>query len=167
MQHPSTRGPSNVGVQSFPAQPLLEAVRGGVGAGADVCEYVFASEIVDGLLESSSDLILPIPTGEREESAEIVGSVRKLITAALMFGALVASSAPASAGHDHFVYIDATGTCQYVAHGQTAIDDPDHGGHHRFHNNVHTGTPGSDGRGNTFDKEANVDRYECAERGQR
>lgn len=93
--------------------------------------------------------------------------MRKLTTAALTVGALVALSAPASAGHDHFVYIEATGTCQYVAHGQTAIRDTDHGGHHRFHDNVHTGTPGTDGRGNAFDKQSNVGGYDCTERGQR
>ncbi len=51
---------------------------------------------------------------------------------------------------------------------QTSIDDSDHGGHHRFHDNVHTGTPGTDGRGNTFDKQGNLANYpDCVERGMR
>ena len=93
--------------------------------------------------------------------------MRRLVITALSIGALTVPAGPALADHDHFVYIEATGTCQYVAHGQTAIDDEDHGGHHRFHDNVHTGTPGTDGQGNTFDKASNVGNYDCTERGRR
>lgn len=93
--------------------------------------------------------------------------MRKLFTVLAAGAALALPASPALAHHDHFVHIGSTDTCQYVAHGQTSIDDADHGGHHRFHDNVHTGTPGTDDRGNTFDKEDNVSGYSCTERGQR
>lgn len=94
--------------------------------------------------------------------------MRRILTIALTLGALTAMGAPAHAGHAHFVHIEATNTCQYVGHGQTSIDEEGHGGYHRIHDNVHTGTPGTDGRGNTFDKQGNVGNYDgCVERGQR
>lgn len=79
--------------------------------------------------------------------------------------ATILMTGTASAGHRHFVVIEnpATGmtTCQYVGHGQTAISAPQHGGYHRIHDNVHTGTPGTDDRGTTFDKEANQGNHDC------
>lgn len=93
--------------------------------------------------------------------------MRRLTTILLTLGALAASSAPAMAAHGHFVYIEATGTCQYVGNGQTSIADADHGGFHRIHDNVHAGTPGTDGRGNTFDKQVNEGNYDCTVRGAR
>ena len=84
--------------------------------------------------------------------------------AAAAFGVL-AMGGTASAGHAHFVVIEnpATGetTCQYIGSGQTSIDEIDHGGFHKIHDNVHTGTPGTDGRGTTFDKESNQGNYDC------
>ncbi len=94
--------------------------------------------------------------------------MRRILTIALTLGALMALGAPAHAGHAHFVHIEATNTCQYVGHGQTSTADPDHGGYHRIHDNVHTGAPGTDGRGNTFDKSDNLWKYPgCVERGGR
>lgn len=93
--------------------------------------------------------------------------MRELILAGMTVAALGLGAAPAMAGHAHFVYIDATGTCQYVGHGQTSITDDTHGGHHRIHDNVHTGTPGTDGQGNTFDKSDNEGNYDCTARGRR
>lgn len=97
--------------------------------------------------------------------------MRRQFTVIVVGAALAMPASPALAHHDHFVYISSTHTCQYVAHGQTSIDEPAHGGHHRFHDNVHTGTPGTDLRGNTFDKQDNVSDYRvdgqvCTERGQ-
>ena len=93
--------------------------------------------------------------------------MRKLTTTALTVAVLALPATPALAGHGHFVVIEATGTCQYIGHGQTSIADADHGGHHRIHDNVHTGTPGTDGRGTTFDKASNQDAYDCTARGAR
>lgn len=90
----------------------------------------------------------------------------KTIAAALtLAGTLVLGSASTSAHHSHYVIIDnpATGhrTCQYVGHGQTSIDGAHHGGHHRIHDNVHTGTPGTDDHGTGFDKDSNLDASDC------
>lgn len=70
----------------------------------------------------------------------------------------------ASADHAHFIYQPGHGehpaTCRYIAAGQTdkAADDP---GGHAFHEHVHTGQPGTDGRGTTFDKASNAGNYDC------
>ncbi len=84
--------------------------------------------------------------------------------AAATFGVL-AMGGTASARHAHFVVIDnpATGetTCQYIGSGQTSIADPGHGGYHQIHENVHTGTPGKDGRGTTVDRDTNEEGYDC------
>jgi hypothetical protein len=93
--------------------------------------------------------------------------MRKLTTILLTLGAMGASALPATAAHQHFVYVEATGTCQYVGHGQTSIDDPDHGGYHRFHDQVHMGAPGQDGRGSAVDKQDNQGLYDCTARGAR
>lgn len=92
--------------------------------------------------------------------------MKKLLIAPITAACAVAlMTGTAGADHDHFVVIEnpASGatTCQYVGQGQTDISDPAHGGHHRIHDNVHTGTPGTDGRGTTFDKEANQDAHGC------
>lgn len=79
--------------------------------------------------------------------------------------ALLTMGGTASAGHSHFVVIDnpSSGetTCQYIGSGQTDISDPDHGGYHRIHGNVHTGTPGTDGNGTTVDRDINEGNYNC------
>jgi hypothetical protein len=51
-------------------------------------------------------------------------------------GLVLAGAVPAVAAHPHHV-VTPTGDCHAVAGGQTAIDDPEHGGYHRFHHNVH------------------------------
>lgn len=88
-----------------------------------------------------------------------------ILGAVVVTGALSLAAGPAAAGHGHFVVIDNPGTgtttCQYVGHGQTSIDDADHGGRHRIHDNVHTGQPGTDGRGTTFDKHDHLGNHDC------
>ncbi len=67
-----------------------------------------------------------------------------LVTVAAVMAAMVALSSPAFAEHAH--YLDTQqdterGTCvEDIARGQTAISDKDHGGYHRFHENVHKGS---------------------------
>jgi hypothetical protein len=51
---------------------------------------------------------------------------------------VIAPATSALADHDHFV-LTPNGGCHQVAAGQTAISDAGHGGHHRFHANVHLG----------------------------
>ena len=70
---------------------------------------------------------------------------RVLAVLVLMFVVAALSGATAYAAHSHFVYIEATDTCQYIGEGQTSISDPTAGGYHRIHNNVHLGMPGMDG----------------------
>jgi hypothetical protein len=69
----------------------------------------------------------------------------RLIRLALVIGLLLAlalAAGPAAAGHQH--WLQTPGTCvEDIASGQTRISDPDHGGYHRFHNNVHIGQPGA------------------------
>lgn len=93
--------------------------------------------------------------------------MRKLTTILLTLGAMGASALPATAAHPHFVYVEAIGICQYVGHGQTSIGDRDHGGYHRFHDNVHMGAPGQNGQGSVVDKEDHEWRYDCTARGAR
>ena len=63
------------------------------------------------------------------------------VLAALFTLALVPS---AFAAHEHFLVNP--GTCvEDIGNGQTAIADASQGGYHRFHNNVHIGTPGGAG----------------------
>jgi hypothetical protein len=57
---------------------------------------------------------------------------------AISVASIVASGTVAVAGHDHYV-LTPNGKCHQVAQGQTAINDADHGGYHRFHVNVHVG----------------------------
>lgn len=54
---------------------------------------------------------------------------------------VLALSGTAHAGHDHYI-VTPNGKCHQVARGQTAIDDPEHGGRHRYHDNVHAGATG-------------------------
>jgi hypothetical protein len=61
-----------------------------------------------------------------------------LIAGGLVAGSFVIGASPAFAAHDHFV-VTPNGECHQVAFGQTAISDPDAGGYHRFHENVHLG----------------------------
>jgi len=55
-----------------------------------------------------------------------------------ILSATVLGAAPAEAAHDHFL-VTPNGQCHQVAQGQTGISDPDHGGYHRYHFNVHLG----------------------------
>jgi len=63
---------------------------------------------------------------------------RRIAVAALSMVLVVMTAGPALAAHDHFVETP-NGNCHQVAQGQTSIDDPNHGGYHRFHVNVHLG----------------------------
>ena len=63
---------------------------------------------------------------------------RVVPTAAAITLILAVSAGPSFAGHDHYV-VTPNGQCHQVARGQTAIDDKNHGGYHRFHANVHVG----------------------------
>lgn len=69
---------------------------------------------------------------------------RRLLAITASTAALIAlSAAPALAGHDHYI-LTPNEQCHQVASGQTAIADQGHGGHHRFHDNVHTGAAAPD-----------------------
>jgi hypothetical protein len=77
--------------------------------------------------------------------------LRRTLTVALSVTALVVVlAAPAFAGHDHFIETP-NGKCHQVAQGQTSIEDPTHGGYHKFHVNVHLGAADSGvlGHGNS------------------
>ncbi|MBT8164686.1 MAG: hypothetical protein HKO63_03475 [Acidimicrobiia bacterium] len=63
---------------------------------------------------------------------------RLLAVAASIATTMAMSAAPALAAHDHYI-VTPNGQCHQVAPGQTAIADESHGGHHRFHDNVHIG----------------------------
>lgn len=55
---------------------------------------------------------------------------------------VLATAGTAFAAHDH--YVENPGALkENIGKGQTRISDPDHGGYHKIHDNVHTGTPGS------------------------
>lgn len=71
--------------------------------------------------------------------------MRRLIVVVSLLVLMTMAAAPAAfAAHEHFLVTP--GTCvENIGAGQTSIDDPDHGGYHRFHDNVHTGTPGGAG----------------------
>ena len=60
------------------------------------------------------------------------------VAVALSAASVLASARSRRAGHDHYV-LTPNGKCHQVAKGQTAISDPEHGGHHRYHANVHVG----------------------------
>ena len=70
-------------------------------------------------------------------------SVRRIVLATAVVVIITASavfSAPAFASHEH--YLVTPGTCvDDIASGQTE-KGPGEGGYHKFHENVHLGTPG-------------------------
>ena len=70
---------------------------------------------------------------------------KRLIAATATLLVVGMGALPALAGHDHYV-VTPNGSCHQVAAGQTAIDDPNHGGYHRFHANVHTGAAAPDNK---------------------
>lgn len=47
-----------------------------------------------------------------------------------------------AAGHSHWLSTPGTYISD-IGSGQTSISDGSHGGYHRFHENVHLGTPGT------------------------
>lgn len=65
----------------------------------------------------------------------------KLAAKAVVGAAALALAAPASASHTHWIWTPA-GCKEDVASGQTRKDES-HPGGHKFHDNVHTGTPGT------------------------
>ena len=67
-------------------------------------------------------------------------TVLVFVVAAMMAASMAFSASAAFANHPH--YLSTPGTCKDVASGQTSISDEKHGGHHRFHDNVHKGQPG-------------------------
>jgi hypothetical protein len=71
-------------------------------------------------------------------------NARRLLAATVGALATVALGTPALAGHVHYV-VTPNGACHQVASGQTSIDDVDHGGYHRYHDNVHVGATGPAG----------------------
>ncbi|WP_066305048.1 hypothetical protein [Bacillus sp. FJAT-29814] len=46
------------------------------------------------------------------------------------------SATPAFAAHEHYLVTPGKTICN-IAKGQTSIADPNHGGYHKFHENVH------------------------------
>ena len=63
-----------------------------------------------------------------------------LVVVALATATMMALAGPAFASHDH--YLVTPGTCVGdIAKGQTA-KGPGEGGYHKYHENVHLGTPG-------------------------
>lgn len=69
---------------------------------------------------------------------------RSLVVSALTAAAMTVA-VPAFAEHDHYI-VTPNGVCHQVAEGQTSIADPEHGGYHRFHQNVHLGATGDENR---------------------
>ena len=65
--------------------------------------------------------------------------------AATVLAVIALSAAPALAEHDHYV-VTPNGQCHQVASGQTSIADDTHGGHHQFHDHVHTGAAAPDNK---------------------
>ncbi len=60
-----------------------------------------------------------------------------LFTVVAVMATMMALSGPTFADHDHYLVTE-SGTCvEDIARGQTAISDQEHGGFHRFHENVH------------------------------
>lgn len=74
--------------------------------------------------------------------------VKAAAAGAMFVGASLLGSGIASAHHSHYVHTP-NGRCHQVAQGQTAINDPTHGGHHRYHDNVHIGGVRVLGNGNS------------------
>lgn len=66
-----------------------------------------------------------------------------LAVTAIGVAALTSLGSPGSARAEHGHWLLTPGTCvENMGSGQTSIDDPDHGGYHQFHANVHLGVPG-------------------------
>ena len=88
-------------------------------------------------------------------------TTRLLIAGAITVASLAIWATPASAGHDHYV-MTPNGKCHQVAAGQTGITDPDHGGYHRFHDNVHLGaTESAENPDSLGDGNANVQVFKA------
>ena len=69
------------------------------------------------------------------------GNVTRVLVIAIALAASLAGTRPALAHHDH--YLVTPGACvEDIGQGQTAQTAG--GGAHRFHDNVHLGTPGTD-----------------------
>jgi hypothetical protein len=86
---------------------------------------------------------------------------RVLIAGAIAVAGLAIGATPAAAGHDHYV-MTPNGKCHQVAAGQTGITDPDHGGYHRFHANVHLGaTESAENPDSLGDGNANVQVFKA------
>ncbi len=64
-------------------------------------------------------------------------SIQSLVAAGIIAGATL-TAGNAWAAHPHVIETP-NGRCHQVAQGQTSIGDPDHGGFHRYHANVHQG----------------------------
>jgi hypothetical protein len=64
-------------------------------------------------------------------------SIQAFVAAGIIGGTTLSGGA-AWAAHDHFIETP-NGACHQLAEGQTSIADPDHGGYHRYHDNVHVG----------------------------
>lgn len=52
------------------------------------------------------------------------------------------SATPTFAAHSHYLVTPGHTVCD-IGSGQTSKDDPNHGGYHKFHENVHLGNPGT------------------------
>jgi len=85
---------------------------------------------------------------------------RVLIAGAITVAGLAIGATPAAAGHDHYV-MTPNGKCHQVAAGQTGITDPDHGGYHRFHANVHLGATEPAENDSLGDGNANVQVFKA------
>ena len=87
---------------------------------------------------------------------------RRLLSVAAAAATVIAmSAAPALAAHDHFI-VTPNGQCHQVAQGQTSISDDSHGGHHRFHQNVHFGATEDDTNKTLGHGNARVEVYKDA-----
>ncbi len=66
---------------------------------------------------------------------------KRLAVLAISGAAVFGFEGTALAAHPHFL-VTPNGRCHQVARGQTAISNQEHGGYHRFHENVHLGATG-------------------------
>ena len=74
-------------------------------------------------------------------------SIQALVAAGIV-GSATLMGGTALAAHDHFIETP-NGRCHQLAQGQTSIGNPDHGGYHRYHDNVHQGGRNVLGGGNS------------------
>lgn len=63
---------------------------------------------------------------------------RLLAVTGVVMGTMTVTTGTSGAAHPHFM-VTPNGRCHQVARGQTAISNPERGGFHRFHENVHLG----------------------------